>query len=78
MIVYQEQKDFTVDPPVVSGYNVGNMTIPNDPANRHYRQLLSEVEAGEAEIIPAPEPLEEEQPLTLEERVAAIEALLAI
>ena len=32
-------------------YTIDNMTIPMDKGNRHYRQLLSEVDSGDAEII---------------------------
>jgi hypothetical protein len=32
------------------------MSIPKDPGNRHYDEALAAVEAGEAEILPAPGP----------------------
>jgi len=32
------------------------MCIPKDPGNRHYDETLAAVEAGEAEILPAPGP----------------------
>jgi len=32
------------------------MCIPKDPGNRHYDEALAAVEAGEAEILPAPGP----------------------
>jgi hypothetical protein len=34
----------------------GNKSIPSDPGNRHYAQMLAEIEAGEAEIIAYVEP----------------------
>jgi hypothetical protein len=29
-----------------------NLSIPKDPANRHYAQFLQELERGEAELVP--------------------------
>lgn len=41
-----------------SGFVIGRLHIPTDPRNRHYAQMLREVEAGEAEIVPASTPEE--------------------
>lgn len=32
-------------------YIVDSMIIPNNPGNRHYKIMMAEVEAGEAEIV---------------------------
>lgn len=50
---YQEQKDWLQDAAPVTGYTIDNMTIPTDPRNRDYAQMMAEVAAGEAEILPA-------------------------
>jgi hypothetical protein len=38
----------------VSGtvFQIDGTSIPSDPANRHYAEMLEEIEAGEAEILP--------------------------
>ena len=38
-----------------------NMSVPLDPANRHYAEIMRQVEAGTLVIQPADEP--EEQPV---------------
>lgn len=32
-------------------YIIDGMHIPNDPGNRHYKEMMKEVASGEAEII---------------------------
>jgi hypothetical protein len=39
-------------------FTIDGMTIPNSGDNRHYRQLLAEVAAGDATILPYVEPPE--------------------
>lgn len=53
---YQEVKDWEQDPAPITGYTHAGMTIPPANGNRHYMAMLQEVEAGEAEILPAVEP----------------------
>ncbi len=33
-------------------YSIDGVTIPNDSKNRHYKKMLAEVDAGEAQILP--------------------------
>jgi len=33
-------------------FQIDGNSIPADPANRHYAEMLEEIEAGEAEILP--------------------------
>jgi len=55
-------------------FELEGMHIPDDTRNRHYRQMLSELEKGEAEIVdfiePTPEPENDDDivPLTRKER----------
>jgi len=35
---------------------INELRIPKNPANRHYRQFLEELEKGEAELVPYVEP----------------------
>jgi len=57
MKYYQEQKDFTITPAVVTSYAIANISIPKAEGNRDYTTMLEEVAAGEAEILPAVPPV---------------------
>jgi hypothetical protein len=47
---YQQDSDGT-------NFQISNLSIPADAANSHYAQMLEEIEAGEAEILPYVEPV---------------------
>jgi hypothetical protein len=56
---YQEMKDWDQDPAPVTGYTMEGLSIPNEPANRHYMKMQEDVATGQGVILPAVEPVAE-------------------
>jgi hypothetical protein len=48
-----QQDDFNNNVSIWATINGGEMCVPLDPANRHYAEIMHQVEAGELTIEPA-------------------------